>query len=652
MARELFKPFLARQLVRNGSAHDAAEADAMIDRGQADGLLPEAVRGRVVLLNRAPTMDRYYLQAFEPVLTDHNAILLHPLMCRGFNADFDGDQMAVHLPVSDAAQAEARRLMTPLSHLVQSRPSETVIAFDQEIVYGLHYLTAEKTGAKESEKEFTDAAAALSAFEAGRVGLHERIRAARGRETLLTTPGRIVFNAAFPAGLDFVNGMMDRKKLRQLMHDLYTTHGPQVVAGTLDVLQRLGFQYATESGLSIGKDFLRPYTGKPEAMARLREREAAIDRARQEGRLSEDAARHEWTQLWINTTHEIGGSLMREMASDAGGFNPVHRMHVSGSRGSAPQLRQLNGIRGLMINGPRPDGRLTPVEASFIEGLSTWDCFVSGYGSRRGLLDVALKIADAGQLQKKFTLRLADVRITCEDCGTARSQALSPFKDGDCVIEDVAERAVGRIAAEDVSDPESGMRIVAAGGLIDRAAAERIRASGAAGVRIRDIAGCEAADGVCARCYGADVATGQLPAIGSPVGLIAAHAMGEPTSQLTLQAFWGWRKRSDGSWNDGYRVEGGIPRLAALERSGAEVEPEERVRAMTAIFREQWVSVPDKHFELLARAMRGHWRSGWLARAARPRPDETTTGILIRAALACEIDSLAGTVQRVLAGRL
>jgi hypothetical protein len=286
------------------------------------------------------------------------------------------------------------------------------------------------------------------------------------------------------------------------------------------------------------------------------------------------------------------------------------------------------------------------VAASFIEGLSPWEGFVSGYGSRRGLMDAALKVAEASRLHRRLVSRLMDVRIVQEDCGTPESIVLDPLSDGGSTIEDAAERATGRVAAEDVTDPATGERLVKCGEIVGASEAARIRAARLTGLKVRSVLGCRAEGGVCARCYGADAATGEPVAVGSAVGLIGAQAIGEPLSQLTLQSFYGWKRSS---MREVHR--GGLPRLADLEREGAGLPPEELVRRLVALFREQWVAVPDKHFELLARVLRNRTRHGWLARAASPDAGQSAAGVLIRAAACGESDPLTGLLPRLLTGR-
>ena len=647
MAHELFRPLTVQRLVETGAAADEAAATELIAGGaaEADQCLSEAMKGRLVLLNRAPTTHRYGLQAFEPVLTEHKAMTLHPLVCLPYNADFDGDQMAVHLPLSDAAQAEARELMTPLQNILSSKSGEPLIPLTQDIALGLYYLTATKEDGKGAGSEFPDQRAALAAYESGDIALHAPIKVdGTGEET--TTPGRLIFNAALPEGTQFVNGVMTRGILSDLIADIHSQHGAEVTADTLDRLKELGFRYATRYGATVGKETLKVYSKKDAIVSWARSREEVIRSEEAAGTVSAEDAWKRICDLWFDATHEIDDGFMQELAADMDGFNPVYLMHVSGARGSALQLRQLVGMRGLMV-GTTQDDRVTPVPINFIEGHSPWQHFVSSYGARRGLMDTALKTADAGYLERKLVARGNDVLIEQEDCGTEQSLTIDALREGDVVMEDVAERALGRIAAESMRHPETGEELLAAGDLIDKAGSEAIRAAGIESVKVRSVLCCKAEKGVCAKCYGTDLATGRLAKVGDAVGVVAAHSIGQPAIQLTLQTFYLATRLS----KTPKRTKGGLPRLAELEQSGTEVEPTEFVRSATALFREQGVRIHDKHFEVIARGIHHPPPQGFLSRCVLPPPGETQISVLAKAALKGETDPLAGQREQAFFGK-
>ena len=653
IARKLFAPFVTSQLVLDGLAPDEAAAEEMLreQAPEAERRLAEAVTGKVVVLNRAPTLHRYGLQAFEPVLTDHDCIEMHPLLCYGFNADFDGDQMAVHLPLSDAAQAEAKRLMSPVANLLMSRNGETMVPPVQDILLGLYYLTAMNPEANGAGAAFETKEAALAAHEAGGIALHAPVTITLAGQSVETTPGRIAFNAILPDGHDFVNKLINRSLLGGLITASYTGHGPQATADTLDRMKELGLRYATQSGATIGKDLLKPYPKKAEVVTRTWQKHEEILAEQTAGKLSEEEARRHVFDLWVNATEEIGTGVLDELAADRGGFNPVHMMLKSGARGSTIQLRQLSGMRGLLV-GPGTlewhRGPLIPVDISFMEGHNPWQHFISGHGARRGLMDTALKTADAGYLMRRLVVaRTEEILIGQEDCGTEQSLALEPLREDDRIIEEVADRAFARVAAERVVDPQTGDEIVAAGELIDRSTGEKIRAAGIESVKARSVLCCEAQTGVCAKCYGADLATGKLPAIGSAVGPIAAHAAGEPAIQLTVATFYGTPR--PGGRNQPRK--GGLPRLVELERTGADFDATEWVRQATAVFREQGVHIHDKHFEVIVRAIQCPPPCGFLRRVLFPPEGETATSVLAKAALIGETDHLLGLRERVTVGR-
>ena len=618
MARELFRPFVVSKLVQTGAAPDGAEA--------ADRALAEAMQGRLVIINRAPTMHRHGLQAFEPVLTEHKGIALHPLVCRGFNADFDGDQVAVHLPLSDAAQSEARELMTPVTNLLCAGSGKPIVFPSQDIVLGLHYLTLARKDAKGAGSEFPSTAATVEAYESGDVALQAPVTVAHESESIVTTAGRIIFNSILPEDWDFVNDTADQRSLTDLVAAIHVKHDPEVTAETLDRMKELGFRHATQYGASIGKDALKLYSGKVDILSRVRSEAGAI----------KEEADERLPELWANAADEIGKGAIEQLAADMDSLNPVHLMHTSGARGSAMQLRQLCGMRGLMRGPESQVNPPMPITASFIEGHAPLEHFVSAYGARQGLVDTAVKTADAGYLMRKLVVRAQDVFVDEEDCGTEQCTQLEPLRDDHGnIIEDIAERALGRIAAESVVDPRSGEEIVAAGQLIDWATSEKLQAAGIQKLNARSVLCCVTEAGVCAKCYGSDLATGRLAKVGHAVGIVAAQAVGEPTIQLTMRTFYGWVPASR---RPPKSTKGGLPRLDELERTGAAIEPGELVRHMTSIFREQSVRIHDKHFEIIAHALHRPIPKGFLSRALCPSPGESQIGILAKAALRGETD--------------
>jgi DNA-directed RNA polymerase beta' subunit len=648
MARELFRPFVLDRLMKTGAAAGLDEAAEMAASGHADAenALAEVIKGRVVILNRAPTLHRYGVLAFEPVIVEHKAIALHPLVCMGFNADYDGDQMAVHLPLTDAAQAEAKQLMGPLRNLLHTRSGEVIAVPTQDIVYGLHYLTLEKQSASGAGQSFTNEAEALAALESGEIDLHAQIVIPQKDQPLTTTPGRLLFNAILPDGHDFINETLSKRSLARLTVDIHDSLGVEIAAATLDRMKELGFKWATRSGATIGKDQLRAFSGKEKILSALAEETRAIEVDNGSGKIADDEARFQIYDLWTKATEEVTAGVKEELAGSMEGLNPVHLMTDSGARGNLRQVRQLSGMRGLMMAGPDAHDGLVPVPSSFLEGLTWWEHFISAYGARRGLMDTALKSADAGYLGRKFVMRARDVVVAANDCGTGHFVTLEPLCSDTGVIEDVADRSFGRIAARPVIDPNTKQEIVGAGELIGRADAERIREAGVAEVAARSVLCCEQEGGVCAACYGSDLTTGKSVEVGTAVGMIAAHSIEEPVVQLTFRTFYlASPSRLSAP------VKGGLPRLAELERTGPELEPMEFVRSATAIFREQGVRTHDKHFEVMARTMHQPTPKGFLARAWPPPKGETTTSVFAKAALAGETDTLLGRREKALFGR-
>jgi DNA-directed RNA polymerase subunit beta' len=544
MALELFKPFVMRKLVEYNYAHNIKSAKRLVDRSSSEvwDVLEEIIKDHPVLLNRAPTLHRLGIQAFEVILVEGSAIQIHPLVCAAFNADFDGDQMAVHVPLSEAAKEEARRLMLSSHNLLKPASGEPIVEPTKDMVLGVYYLTMERPGAKGAGKVFGSPEEVALAYDLGHVELHAPIQLAlaggRGSggkkkgELLATTVGRVLFNEILPVELRYVNDTLDKKRLKELVAAVYAALGPEGTAEVVDRIKEIGFQYATRSGLTIAIDDITVPTEKQAILARVSEKVAEVEQQYRRGLITEEEQYVKTVELWTEATEEITQAVAEEM----GQASPIRVMANSGAtKGGFQPIRQLAGMRGLMAD---PAGRIIalPIKSNFREGLTALEYFISTHGARKGLADTALRTADAGYLTRRLVDVAQEVIINEEDCGTTSGiwlEASSKERTG----EEFAERVIGRVAAQAIAHPRTGEILVAAGSLITEAVWPSVAAAKVERVYVRSPLTCEARHGMCAKCYGQDLARGGLIRPGEAVGIIAAQSIGEPGTQLTLRTF-------------------------------------------------------------------------------------------------------------------
>src|SRR6478735_1262226 len=565
MALELFKPFIYNQLEKQGHAATIKQAREMVERQEPVvwDILEEVIREHPVLLNRAPTLHRLGIQAFEPVLVEGKAIRIHPLVCTAFNADFDGDQMAVHIPLSPEAQIEASVLMLSSNNILSPAHGAPIAIPSQDIVLGCYYLTKAKNGAKGEGRAFGNPDDVMLALEAGELETLSPIRlrytgdlqdlsAARDDQDVLhtevqevknkiinTTVGRVILNEQLPPEMPFVNGLLKKKGLQQLVQSCYLKFGLEKTVEMLDALKNLGFTYATRSGLSIGIDDLVIPEKKVSLVASAEAEVIKVESQYLEGAITNGERYNKVIAIWSEATEDIANAMFSEMeAIDKEGrqFNPVYIMADSGARGSKQQIRQLAGMRGLMA---KPSGEIieTPITSNFREGLSVLHYFISTHGARKGLADTALKTADSGYLTRRLVDVAQDVIIHEIDCGTMDGIDARAIVESGEIIEPLRERIIGRVTLEKITDPFTGETIVENNEQLDEEKATAIQEAGIEKVRIRSVLTCAARRGCCAKCYGRDLATGKLVELGLAVGVIAAQSIGEPGTQLTMRTF-------------------------------------------------------------------------------------------------------------------
>ena len=564
MALELFKPFIIHKLVEKGIAETVKRAKKIVERESSEvyEILEEIIRDHPVLLNRAPTLHRLGIQAFEPVLVEGKAIRIHPLVCAAFNADFDGDQMAVHVPLSFEAQLEARVLMLSSNNILKPADGRPVAEPSQDIVLGCYFATKAPTGFDEYVKDvkkaktlrsFSSATEVEMAMALGQLNTHSAISFYLDRNGVqswqITTAGRVMFNEIVPAVLPYQNRDMKKKALSELVFESYRKAGLSTTVAFLDLLKEFGFRNATRGGVSIGIQDLEIPVEKEQLLEEAGTRVDRFTKAYQTGNITNGERYNKVIDTWTHANNDIAEAMIKRMRESQGGFNPVFMMFDSGSRGSRDQIRQLAGMRGLMA---KPQKKLTggigeiienPIKSNFREGLSVLEYFSSTHGARKGLADTALKTADAGYLTRRLCDVAQDMTIAEEDCGTIMGLQVAALKEGEDVIEPLAERIVGNVAAEDIEDPQlltdSGRRalLVEAGSMIDEETAQAIEDSGIESIKIRSVLTCEAKRGLCRMCYGRNLATMAMVDQGEAVGIIAAQSIGEPGTQLTLRTF-------------------------------------------------------------------------------------------------------------------
>jgi DNA-directed RNA polymerase subunit beta' len=545
MALELFKPFIIRKLEEKNYVQTVKSAKKLVEQESPEvwDILEEIIQDHPVLLNRAPTLHRLGIQAFQPVLVEGKAIRIHPLVCGAFNADFDGDQMAVHVPLSYEAQLEARTLMLSAHNILSPASGNPLATPSQDMVIGIYYLTMARVGAKGEDKAFTGPDEVLIAHQTGEIDLHAKIRMRWEGEIMRTTTGRVILNEIVPVPLRFVNEVLDKRSTERLVSKCFQRIGLEETISFLDRLKDMGFSYATKSGLTIGVDDLIVPPEKGALVDQATADVQAITRQYEEGVITDGERYNKVIDTWTQTTTKVGEVMFEGLRTDRGGFNSIFMMTDSGARGSKEQVRQLAGMRGLMA---KPQKKVTgqigeiiemPIVASFLEGLSVLQYFISTHGARKGLADTALKTADAGYLTRRLVDVAQDVIITGDDCGTIMGIDIGALKEGEEIIESLSDRIRGRVTVDDVLDPVSGEIIVEANTLLTPELAIAIEDRGVDSARIRSVLTCEARRGVCSMCYGTNLANGRIVEIGEAVGVIAAQSIGEPGTQLTLRTF-------------------------------------------------------------------------------------------------------------------
>jgi DNA-directed RNA polymerase subunit beta' len=540
MALELFKPFIYRRLQEKGYVTTVKSAKKMVEKETAEvwDALDEVVREYPVILNRAPTLHRLGLQAFEPLLIEGKAIQLHPLVCTAFNADFDGDQMAVHVPLAIEAQTEARVLMMSTNNILSPANGMPIIIPSQDIVLGLYYLTRARSGEPGEGMLFADPGEVRSALDAKVVGLRARIKVRIDGELKETTVGRVVLFEVIPEPIPFdaVNKVMNKKELANLINYCYRSCGDKTTVLLADRLKDIGFKYATIAGVSIAIHNMLIPEKKKEIVAKADKDVLGIQKQYMEGLITHGERYNKVIDIWAQATEKIAAEMMGGIAAGGESFNPIYMMADSGARGSAAQIRQLAGMRGLMA---KPSGEImeTPIRANFREGLTVLEYFISTHGARKGLADTALKTANSGYLTRRLVDVAQDCIITEDDCGTINGIDVSALMEGGEIIETAGERVLGRVALKEIRDTFTGEVLVETNQPIDETLADRIDQAGIEKVEIRSVLTCQSKHGVCAMCYGRDLSRGNLVNIGESVGIIAAQSIGEPGTQLTMRTF-------------------------------------------------------------------------------------------------------------------
>ena len=554
MALELFKPFIYNRLELYGMATTIKAAKKMVEKQRPEvwDILEEVIREHPVMLNRAPTLHRLGIQAFEPVLIEGKAIQLHPLVCTAFNADFDGDQMAVHVPLSVEAQLEARVLMMSTNNILRPADGKPIIVPSQDIVLGLYYLSQMLEGEKGEGMVFADAGEIQHALYTGAVSLHAKVHARFETvdedgnpkvEVVETTPGRMLISEVLPkhrkVSFDVINRVLTKKEISSVIEDIYRSCGQKETVIFCDRLMGLGFKNACKAGISFGKGDLIIPDSKVPLVDDAKSKVAEYEQQYQDGLITRGEKYNKVVDIWSACTDDVAEEMMKviQEPDEEKGMNSVYMMAHSGARGSATQIRQLAAMRGLMA---KPSGEIieTPIISNFKEGLSVLEYFNSTHGARKGLADTALKTANSGYLTRRLVDVAQDAIITMEDCGTEEGITLRPVIESGDVISSLSERALGRTAAEDIVDPLLGDVLVKAGTIIDEKMAAEIETAGLDSVRVRSVLTCEApGTGICAKCYGRDLARGTEVNIGEAVGVMAAQSIGEPGTQLTMRTF-------------------------------------------------------------------------------------------------------------------
>ncbi|MDQ0149804.1 DNA-directed RNA polymerase subunit beta' [Eubacterium multiforme] len=576
MALELFKPFVMKKLVQDGVAHNIKSAKRMVERvmPQVWDVLEQVITDHPVLLNRAPTLHRLGIQAFQPVLVEGRAIKLHPLVCTAYNADFDGDQMAVHVPLSVEAQAEARFLMLAAGNIMKPSDGKPVCVPTQDMVLGSYYITMERDGAKGSGKYFSSKDEAIMAYQVKELEIHADIFVRMFKEIdgeiksgiIKTTVGKIIFNESIPQDLGFVDRsnpdelfnlevdfLITKKSLGKIIDKCYMKHGPTQTSIMLDKIKATGYHYSSIGAVTVSASDMIVPDAKYELLKEADETVDKIEKMYKRGFISEDERYERVIEKWTKTTEDVANALMDSLDK----WNPIFMMADSGARGSKSQIKQLAGMRGLMAS---PSGKILelPIRASFREGLDVLEYFISTHGARKGNADTALKTADSGYLTRRLVDVSQDVIVREEDCGTDDGIVVSEIREGNEIIEELKERLTGRYSAEDILHPETGEVLASKNQYMDGDLAEKISNAGVKKVKIRSAFTCGCKIGVCAKCYGMNMATAQKINIGEAVGIIAAQSIGEPGTQLTMRTFHTGGVASAGD------ITQGLPRVEEL----------------------------------------------------------------------------------------
>ncbi len=564
MALELFKPFIYGKLEGRGLATTIKAAKKMVEREVAEvwDVLDEVIREHPVMLNRAPTLHRLGIQAFEPVLIEGKAIQLHPLVCAAYNADFDGDQMAVHVPLTLEAQLEARALMMSTNNILSPANGEPVITPSQDVVLGLYYMSRERVNGRGEGMAFESVAEAEKAYRTGAAELHARVKVritethidengerTQQRRIVDTTVGRALLSLILPAGMSFdlVNQNMGKKQISRLLNTCYRQLGLKDTVIFADQLMYTGFQYATISGASVGINDMEIPEAKYKLVADAEAEVLEIQEQFQSGLVTAGERYNKVIDIWASANEKVSKAMMENLSSEVvinrdgeeekqASFNSIYMMADSGARGSAAQIRQLAGMRGLMA---KPDGSIieTPIVANFREGLNVLQYFISTHGARKGLADTALKTANSGYLTRRLVDVAQDLVVIEDDCGTHEGLIMKPLIEGGDVVEPLRERVLGRVVAEDVYYPGSDEVLAPRNTLLDEAWCDKLEEYSVDEVKVRSVISCDTDFGVCAKCYGRDLARGHLINQGEAIGVVAAQSIGEPGTQLTMRTF-------------------------------------------------------------------------------------------------------------------
>ena len=539
MAMELFKPFIMKKLVQKEVVSNIKKAKIMVEQEEPPvfAILDEVISEHPVMLNRAPTLHRLGIQAFEPVLVEGKAIKLHPLVCKPFNADFDGDQMAIHVPLTQAAQMECWTLMLSSRNLLDPANGKTIVYPSQDMVLGLYYLTKQRP-VKEGQRirRYSSVSEVMMAAEAGSVGWQDIIKINYRGQEVETTPGRLAFNEEMPEGVPFVNTALDDKQIRKLIERVYSELGTWGAVQMLDKLKSVGYYYATFFGATLSMDDIIIPKEKSAMLEKANNEVLSIYNQYRGGHITQEERYNRVVEVWSKTNEDLTSIMMDTLEKDQDGFNTIYLMATSGARGSRNQIRQLAGMRGLMA---KPSGDIIelPIRSNFKEGLNVIEFFISTNGARKGLADTALKTADAGYLTRRLVDIAQDVVVNEEDCGTINGIEYTAVKSGDDIIESLGERIVGKYTLERVEHPISHELLIDVNEYVTDEIAAKIEEAGVQSVKLRTVLTCESKHGVCIKCYGRNLARNKIVEIGEAVGIIAAQSIGQPGTQLTMRTF-------------------------------------------------------------------------------------------------------------------